>query len=105
MQYNQMYARLRANNPDYEPALERRKEAERQRNMAILRYMVDYYGAKGWILPSEPLISRYSSESKELNGRCSEIGRLQDELRMLRKLRGELNERLLRAEFDLPDGE
>lgn len=42
---------------------------------------------------------------RALNGRCPEIGRLQDELRMLRKLRGELNERLLRAEFDLPDGE
>ncbi len=105
MQYNQLYARLRANNPDYEPALERRKEAERQRNMAILRYMVDYYGAKGWILPTEQLVGGYSPLMRALNGRCPEIGRLQDELRMLRKLRGELNERLLRAEFDLPDGE
>ena len=105
MQYNQLYARLRANNPDYEPALERRKEAERQRNMAILRYMVDYYGAKGWILPTEQLVGVYSPLMRALNGRCPEIGRLQDELRMLRKLRGELNERLLRAEFDLPDGE
>ena len=105
MQYNQLYARLRANNPDYESALERRKEAERQRNMAILRYMVDYYGAKGWILPTEQLVGGYSPLMRALNGRCPEIGRLQDELRMLRKLRGELNERLLRAEFDLPDGE
>lgn len=102
MQYNQLYARLRANNPDYEPALERRKEAERQRNMAILRYMVDYYGAKGWILPTEPLISRYSSESKELNGRCPEIGRLSDELSMLRVLRRELCKRQLREEFVIP---
>ena len=105
MQYNQLYARLRANNPDYESALERRKEAERQRNMAILRYMVDYYGAKGWILPTEQLVGGYSPLMRALNGRCPEIGRLQDELRMLRKLRGELNERLLRAEFDLPDEE
>lgn len=105
MQYNQMYARLRANNPDYEPALERRKEAERQRNMAILRYMVDYYGAKGWILPTEPLVEGYSPLMRALNGRCPEIGRLQDELRMLRKLRNELNERLLREEFGLLDGE
>lgn len=102
MQYNQLYARLRANNPDYEPALERRKEAERQRNMAILRYMVDYYGAKGWILPTEPLISRYSSESKELNGRCPEIGRLSDELSMLRALRRELCKRQLREKFVIP---
>ena len=102
MQYNQLYARLRANNPDYEPALERRKEAEWQRNMAILRYMVDYYGAKGWILPTEPLISRYSSESKELNGRCPEIGRLSDELSMLRALRRELCKRQLREKFVIP---
>lgn len=102
MQYNQMYARLRANNPDYEPALERKREAERQRNMAILRYMVDYYGAKGWILPSEPLIFRYSSESKELNGRCPEIGRLSDELSVLRALRRELCNRQLREKFAIP---
>ena len=74
------YARLRANNPDYEPALERRKEAERQRNMAILRYMVDYYGAKG-LDPADrtadlPLLVR---EQGSLNGRCPEIGRLSDE--------------------------
>ena len=37
MQYNQMYARLRANNPDYEPALERKREAERQRKAAAAK--------------------------------------------------------------------
>lgn len=100
MQYNQLYARLRANNPDYEPALERKHEAERQRNMAILRYMVGCYGERGWILPTDPLLSRYSSAMKELNGRCPEIGRLQDELSQLRRLRRELNERLLREQFD-----
>lgn len=100
MQYNQLYARLRANNPDYEPALERKREAERQRNMAILRYMVDYYGARGWILPSGQLLARYSSAMQELNGRCPEIGLLQDELSQLRRLRRELNERLLREQFD-----
>lgn len=101
MHYNQLYARLRATNPDYEPALERRREAERQRNMAILRYMVDYYGTQGWILPSGPLLTSYSSVMKELNGRCPEIGLLQDELSQLRRLRRELNERLLREEFGL----
>lgn len=100
MHYNQMYARLRATNPDYEPALERRREAERQRNMAILRYMVDYYGEQGWILPSSPLLSRYSSVMQELEGRCPEIGLRQDELSQLRRLRRELNERLLREQFD-----
>lgn len=99
MHYNQMYARLRATNPDYEPALERKREAERQRNMAILRYMVDYYGARGWILSSSPLLTSYSSVMKELNGRCPEIGLLQDELSQLRRLRRELNERLLREQF------
>ena len=97
--YNQLYARLRANNPDYEPALERKIEAERQRNMAILRYMIDYYGTKGWILSTDPLFSRFTSAWKELEGRCPEIARLQGELSLLRRLRGELNERLLRAEF------
>lgn len=100
MQYNQLYARLRAANPDYEPALERRREAERQRNMAILRYMVDCYGKRGWILSTDLLLSRYSSAMKELNGRCPEIGLLQDELSQLRGLRSELNERLLREQFD-----
>lgn len=102
MQYNQLYARLRANNPDYEPALERRKEAERQRNMAILRYMVDYYGAKGWILPTEQLVGGYSPLMRALNGRCPEIGRLSDELSMLRALRRELCKRQLREKFVIP---
>lgn len=100
MHYNQMYARLRAGNPDYEPALERKREAERQRNMAILRYMVDYYGTKGWILSTDPLLSRFTSAWKELEGRCPEIGLLQDELSQLRRLRRELNERLLREQFN-----
>ena len=105
MQYNQLYARLRANNPDYEPALEHRREAERLRNMAILRYMVDCYGERGWILPTDLLLSRYSSAMKEVNGRCPEIGRLQDELSLLRRLREELNERCLREAFGVPGRE
>lgn len=100
MQYNRMYARLRAGNSGYEPALDRKREAERQRNMAVLRYMIDYYGAQGWILQTDPLFSRYSSVRKELNGRCPEIVRLQDELSQLRSLRRQLYEQwLLHEEF------
>lgn len=67
MRYNLLYDRLRRNNPDYVPAWERMNEAKRQRNMAVLRYLVESHaGSSGkfrWCTPCCGTVARRSHGS------------------------------------------
>lgn len=105
--YNLMYSDLRDNNPDYPPARDRRLEALRVRNMALVRFLLEYYRAQGREMPTEPLIPRSAVFSGEkcsmelLRRECTAIGR-QEELRTLRKLRAELFELIGRQRYGVP---
>lgn len=103
--YNLMYERLRKNNAAYTPALERRREAERQRNMCILRYLVEYHRSAGRVMPTDPLFRPFSETMRALQSRCPDIARLNEELSVLRKLRNEVFERQQREAFGVPKTE
>lgn len=106
--YNLMYSDLRNDNPDYPPARDRRLEALRVRNMALVRFLLEYYRAQGREMPTEPLIPRSAVFSGEkcsmelLRRECTAIGRQEEELRTLRKLRAELFELIGRQRYGVP---
>lgn len=106
--YNLMYSDLRANNPDYPPARDRRLEVLRVRNMALVRFLLEYYRAQGREMPTEPLIPRSAVFSGEkcsmelLRRECTAIGQQEEELRTLRKLRAELFELIGRQRYGVP---
>lgn len=109
--YNLMYRYLRDNDPDYLSAYARRQEALRVRNMAVVRFLLDYYRSQGREMPTAPLITTGSYLGSGTNGPkvsmrylrqeypC--IGRQEGELDVLRKLRPELFEMVQRQRYDL----
>lgn len=101
-QYNLMYERLRKKNKNYAPALERFRTAERERNTALVRFLLEYYKASGRAMPTEPLFKTYSETMRTLRDRYPDIGRQEQELGVLRRLRGEVYERIQREEFGVP---
>jgi tetratricopeptide (TPR) repeat protein len=103
MRYNLLYDRLRRNNPDYVPAWERMNEAKRQRNMAVLRYLVESHAAAGRVLPTDPLFRKISMVYTMLRNRCPEIARLDVELDALCRMRRELWEAALRERYGVPE--
>lgn len=105
--YNLMYSDLRNDNPDYPPARDRRLEALRVRNMALVRFLLEYYRAQGREMPTEPLIPRSTVVSGKcsmelMRRECTAIGRQEEELRTLRKLRAELFELIGRQRYGVP---
>lgn len=105
--YNLMYSDLRNDNPDYPPARDRRLEALRVRNMALVRFLLEYYRGQGREMPTEPLIPRSAVFSEKcsmelLRRECPAIGRQEEELRTLRKLRAELFELIGRQRYGVP---
>lgn len=101
--YNLLYSRLRASNPDYPAANSIRQKAYRDRNAALTRYLLDYYRKQGRQMPMTDVISRYSSEMTLLREECPEIVAMNEELLLLRALRKELRERMLRKEYGVKD--
>lgn len=109
--YNLMYRYLRDNDPGYLPAYERRQEALRVRNMAVVRFLLDYYRSQGREMPTAPLITTGSYLGSGTNGpkvsmrylrqEYPEIGRQEEELGVLRKLRPELFEKVQQQRYDL----
>lgn len=97
--YNLLYSRLRASNPDYPTANSNRQKAYRARNAALTRYLLDYYRKQGRQMPMIDVISRYGSELTILREECPEIAAMNEELVLLRALRKELRERMLRKEY------
>lgn len=99
VQYNQLYARLRRDNPAYAPALERWRAAERRRNIEILRTVAVAYRRQRRIMPLQPIIGYY--DQRILRERCPEVQRMEKELDQLRKLRDEMFEQMQRKEFGM----
>lgn len=99
--YNLMYDRLRKNCPEYASVNAARLKAQRERNAALARYLLDYYRKKGREMIPDGIISTYSAEMKILRRECPEIPRMEEELALLRALRKELQERMLRREYGL----
>lgn len=85
------------------PAWERMNEAKRQRNMGILRYLVESHAAAGRVLPTDPLFRKISMVYTMLRNRCPEIARLDVELDALCRMRRELWEAALRERYGVPE--
>lgn len=101
-QYNLLYARLREKNKDYTPALDARNDAMWARNIALVRFLLDYYRAQGKSMPTEPLFKNWSNERRAMREACPEIGVSENELSILRRLRSEVYEQLRREELGIP---
>ena len=101
-QYNRMYDRLRNDNPDYEPALQRMRETKRQYYTAVLRVLVDYHKAHGYSLPTTRLVGKFSTTMTVLRGCCPKIDMLDEELKATNALLRRLLARRVSEEFDGP---
>lgn len=99
--YNQLYGRLRKNNPAYVPALEARTTAMRERNIALVELLLDAYKGRDAVMPTQTLFKNYSDTRRALVASCPELSVLESELSMLRRLRNEVYEQLKRQELDL----
>lgn len=75
------------------------------RNTALVRLLLDYYKACGRMMPTDPLFKSYSDTMRALRDRCPDIGRQEQELGVLRRLRGEVYEQLQRERFGVPKKE
>lgn len=100
--YQEMYARLRRDNPDYQPAYEAFTEAKRVRNRAIARRIGEYFEAVGRPIPYQRQLSGFSKPMQALREEWPEIERMEQEISVLRKLRGELYERQQREVLEVP---
>lgn len=96
--YQQMYARLRRDNPDYLPALQARNEAIRVRNMALVRVLMDYYRSQGRPMPTDMI----RSQKRHLREEWPEIGWQESELYIMEELRRQLFEQQQRDRLDIP---
>lgn len=97
--YNLLYSRMRASNPDYPAANDAKRKAYRERNAALTRYLLDYYREQGREMPMTGVIGNYSSEMLLVRDECPELKAMNEKLVILRKLRKELQEQMLRSEF------
>lgn len=53
-------------------------------------------------MPTGPLFKSYSDTMRALRDRCPDIGRQEQELGVLRRLRGEVYEQMQRERFGVP---
>jgi len=63
--YQDMYKRLRADNPEYAPAYDAYQKAQVERNNAIIRFLLDYLHGKGEPLPTDGIIP--SDVARQIN--------------------------------------
>lgn len=101
-QYNLMYDRLRRKNSGYAPALKAQQDALRARNIAVARFLLDYYRAEGRVMPTEPLFRSYSETMRTLRTRDTRIEAYENELSTLQRLRREVLEQVLREQYGVP---
>lgn len=100
--YQELYARLRRDNPDYQPVYKAFTEAKRVRNQAIARRIGEYFQSVGRPIPYQKQLSGFSKPMQALREEWPEIGRMDQEISVLRKLRGELYERQQREALEVP---
>lgn len=98
-QYNLMYARLSKSNPAYIPARDAKNQARRTRDMAVLEYLTGLYSRQGRELSPEGLFG-FSVRDRLLKD-YPVLADMDRRLQLLGKLYGELEEQLLREQYDL----
>ncbi len=105
--YNRMYARLAKSNPEYVPARNAKNETRRARDLAALEYLVSLYGQQGRSLSPDGLFN-YTVMSR-LQTDYPALGKLDERLKLFDKLHAELEEQILREQYDVerpaPQGE
>lgn len=95
--YDRMYDSLRTHNPDYLPALKARDKALFDRDMAILRHVMEWYRQQGREMPVSPVISEVQMNA--IRDEWSEVDRMEDELRALKWVRHDLFRQIQNARY------
>lgn len=96
LRYDRMYARLERSNPDYVPARNRKNETLREYNFAVLEYLTALYAAQGRELPADGFVDYATMNRLKA---CPQLREMESRLTLLEKLRGELEEQLLREQY------
>lgn len=86
--YDRMYDSLRIHNPAYRPAVEARDKALFDRDMAVLRHVLEWYRQQGRMMPTQSVIPM--AQMNAIRHEWPEIRRMEDELRALRSVRSDL---------------
>lgn len=86
--YNRMYDSLRIHNPAYRPAAEARDKALFDRDMAVLRHVMEWYRQQGRMMPTQSVIPM--AQMNAIRYEWPEVRRMEDELRTLRSVRSDL---------------
>lgn len=97
--YNLLYDRLSKDNPNYNPARERKNALRKQLDEAIAYYLLSYYHARGEVMPCDEVLGY--SLVRTLRQETLAIREQEQELSILAKLKAELEEQLLRERYDV----
>lgn len=95
--YDRMYDSLRAYNPAYRPTVEARDKALFDRDMAVLRHVMEWYRQQGRMMPTQPVISM--AQKNAIRNEWPEVGRMETELRALRSVRDDLFRQIRSARY------
>lgn len=95
--YDRMYDSLRAYNPAYRPAVEARDKALFDRDMAVLRHVMEWYRQQGRMMPVQSVISM--AQMNAIRNEWPEVRRMEDELRALRSVRDDLFRQIRNARY------
>ena len=99
MGYDRMYDSLRTHNPEYRPAIAARDKALFARDMAVLRYVVEWYRQQGREMPVLSVISR--TQMGAIRNECPEVERMESESRALQSVRYALFKQIQEARYGL----
>ncbi len=90
-EYNALYDRLKNSNPEYTPLNDRRIEAKAALEIAIARYLSDYYRQRGEIMPTSPVVSISELRTIISLGTTSS---LTEDISMMKSTRKKLKQRI-----------
>ena len=95
--YDHMYDSLRTHNPAYRPAVEARDKALFDRDMAVLRHVMEWYRQQGREMPVLSVVS--TAQMNAIRDEWPEIRRMESELRALESVRYTLFRQIRNARY------
>lgn len=97
--YDRMYDSLRTHNPEYRPAIAARDKALFDRDMAVLRHVVEWYRQQGREMPVLSVISM--TQMNAIRSEWPEVERMEAESRALQSVRYALFKQIQEARYGL----
>ncbi len=97
--YDRMYDSLRTHNPEYRLAIAARDKALFDRDMAVLRHVVEWYRQQGREMPVQSVISM--KQMNAIRNEWPEVERMEAESRALQSVRYALFKQIQEARYGL----